>query len=499
MGKVTGFMELERSTPPKRSTDERILDYLEVYRAPAEAEMRDQAARCMDCGVPFCHDGCPLGNIIPDFNDLVYRGKWKEALDRLHRTNNFPEFTGRICPAPCESACVLGINDDPVTIEFIEKVIADRGFEEGWILPEPPARRSGQRVAIVGSGPAGLAAAQQLNRAGHTVTVFEKHDRIGGLLRYGIPDFKLEKWTVDRRVEQMRAEGVEFRTCLHVGVNISAEEIRQGHDAVILAGGAEAPRDLVVPGRELGGIHFAMDFLTQSNRRVAGDPLDDAAGIVASGKRVIVLGGGDTGSDCVGTSHRQACKHLYNFELLERPPAGRTGETPWPVHPLPSQILRTSTSHEEGGDRDWGISTTHFSGRDGRLEKLHAVRVRFGDPDPATGRRPMEAIEGSEHSYDVELVLLALGFLGPVREGMVEQLGVELDGRGNVATPPGRYATSAPGVFAAGDMRRGHASSAPRARRSRSRAGTFVKMPSTPHPTRRRWSSGSSTVKTWTR
>jgi glutamate synthase (NADPH/NADH) small chain len=441
MGKVTGFMELGRGDPSKRPVEVRIRDYLEIYEEPAESELQGQAARCMDCGVPFCQDGCPLGNIIPDFNDLVYRGKWKEALERLHRTNNFPEFTGRVCPAPCESSCVLGINDDPVTIEFIEKAIAERGFREGWVLPEPPERRTGMRVAVVGSGPAGLAAAQQLNRAGHLVTLFEKQDRVGGLLRYGIPDFKLEKWAIDRRAELLSAEGVEIRTGVHVGVTVSAKEIREAHDAVVLAGGVEQPRDLQLPGRDLAGIHFAMDFLEQSNRHVAGDEIDEAKRILATGKRVVVLGGGDTGSDCVGTSHRQGCEHLYNFELLEKPPAARTAETPWPVHPLPTQILRTSSSHEEGGERDWGISTTQFSGRDG--------------PDPVTGQRPMEPVPGSEQVYDVDLVLLALGFLGPVRDGMLEELGVELSERGNVATAPGRYATSVPGVFAAGDMRRG--------------------------------------------
>jgi glutamate synthase (NADPH/NADH) small chain len=455
MGKVTGFLEEGRRTPQKRAVDERVLDYLEIYQAPSDPEIRSQASRCMDCGVPFCHEGCPLGNIIPDWNDLVYRGRWREALDRLHRTNNFPEFTGRICPAPCESACVLGINDDPVTIEFIEKTIAERGFEAGWIQPTPPPRRTGKRVAVIGSGPAGLAAATQLNRAGHSVTLFEKQDRVGGLLRYGIPDFKLEKWTIDRRVELMLAEGVEVRTGVHVGVDVSAEELQQGFDAVVLCGGAEHPRDLPVPGRELDGVHFAMRFLEQSNRRVAGDLVEPTAEILATNKRVVVLGGGDTGSDCIGTSHRQGCKHLYNFELLERPPEGRTAETPWPVHPLPSQILRTSTSHEEGTERDWGISTTHFEGSDGRVERLHAVRVQFGPPDSATGRREMQTVPGSEHSYDVDLVLLALGFLGPVREGLIDQLGVELGPRGNVATPEGAYATNVPGVFAAGDMRRG--------------------------------------------
>jgi glutamate synthase (NADPH/NADH) small chain len=348
---------------------------------------------------------------------------------------------------------VLAINDDPVTIEFIEKTIVERGFAEGWIEPEPPRNRSGKRVAVVGSGPAGLAAAQQLNRAGHRVTLFEKQDRVGGLLRYGIPDFKLEKWTIDRRVEIMRAEGVEIRTGVHVGVSVSAPELVQEYDAVLLAGGAEQPRDLPIEGRDLDGVHFAMQFLEQSNRRIAGDPIDPTQEIMATHKNVVVLGGGDTGSDCIGTSHRHDCKHLWNFELLERPPDGRSEATPWPLHPLPTQILRTSSSHEEGGDRDWCISTTRLSGSNGKLEKLHAVRVGFGDPDPATGRRELTPIPGSEFELDVDLVLLAMGFLGPVREGMLEQLQVELAERGNVSTRG--YATSVPGVYAAGDMRRG--------------------------------------------
>ncbi|MCH6561887.1 MAG: glutamate synthase subunit beta [Myxococcales bacterium] len=453
MGKITGFMEHERKTPPKRSVEERVQDYLEVYRNPSEEDTRAQGARCMDCGIPFCQEGCPLGNIIPDWNDLVYRGKWEDALARLHRTNNFPEFTGRICPAPCESACVLGINDDPVTIEFIEKTIAERGFAEGWVVPRPPARRSGKRVAVIGSGPAGLAGAAQLNQAGHTVTVFEKKDRLGGLLRYGIPDFKLEKWVIDRRLEILQAEGIEFRTGVHVGVTVSARELRDEFDALLLASGAEAPRDLPVPGRELTGVHFAMDFLEQQNRRGVGETVDEASSILATGKNVVVLGGGDTGSDCIGTSHRQGVKHLYNFELLEKPPETRSEETPWPLHPLPSQILRSSTSHEEGGDRDWGVSTTRLSGSHGRLEKLHTVRVRFGEPDPASGRRKLEEVPGSESTLDVDVVLLAMGFLGPVREGMLEELEVEFSQRGNVATQG--YASSIPGVFAAGDMRRG--------------------------------------------
>ena len=451
MGKPTGFMELGRKTPQKRPARERVGDYLEIYSEPSDEAIRAQASRCMDCGVPFCNSGCPLGNIIPDWNDLVYRGKWRDALERLHRTNNFPEFTGRICPAPCESACVLGINDDPVTIEFIEKTIAEHGFAEGWVTPEPPATRSGRKVAVIGSGPAGLAAAAQLNRAGHSVTLFEKKDRVGGLLRYGIPDFKLEKWTIDRRVELMIAEVVEIRTGVHVGRDVSGPELLREFDAVLLAGGAESPRDLKVSGRELDGVHFAMDFLEQQNRRIAGDDVPEQGAILATGKNVLVLGGGDTGSDCIGTSHRQGAKHVYNFELLERPPESRPHDAPWPVHPGPSQILRTSTSHEEGGSRDWGVSSVGFIG-DGRVQKLHAVRVRFGAPD-ANGRREMETIAGSEFTLDVDLVLLAMGFLGPVRDDMLKQFGVSLSERGNVATQG--YATSVPRVYAAGDMRRG--------------------------------------------
>lgn len=455
MGKITGFMELGRELPERRPVDERVLDFREVTLPQSTERLRGQAARCMDCGVPFCQQGCPLGNIIPDFNDLIYRGQWRAALERLHRTNNFPEFTGRICPAPCESACVLGINEDPVTIEFIEKEIVERGFAEGWIQPEPPESRTGKRVAVVGSGPAGLSASQQLNRAGHSVTLFEKNERAGGLLRYGIPDFKLEKGILERRIDILCAEGIEIRTGVHVGRTLSIEELQRQFDTILLCGGAEQPRDLTVPGRELDGVHFAMEFLEQSNRRVNGEEIAAAEAILATGKRVVVLGGGDTGSDCIGTSHRQRCKQLYNFELLEKPPAGRTPETPWPVHPLPSEILRTSSSHEEGGDRDWGLSTTRLSGSNGRVERLHALRVRFGPPDPKTGRRSMETFPKSEHSYEVDLVLLALGFLGPVREGLLEALEVELNDRGNVATPLEGYATNVPGVFAAGDMRRG--------------------------------------------
>ena len=453
MGKVTGFIDHARRGLRKRDPETRALDYLEIYEDPTPEEIGEQAARCMDCGIPFCHDGCPLGNIIPDWNDLAYRGKWREALERLHRTNSFPEFTGRICPAPCESACVLGINDDPVTIEIVERTIVERGFAEGWIVPRLPEARSGRTVAVIGSGPAGLAAAGELNRAGHRVTVLERQDRLGGLLRYGIPDFKLEKWTIDRRLEVLQAEGIEFRTGVQLGVDVSLEELRASHDAVLLATGSERPRELQIPGRDLSGIHFAMEFLEQQNRRGAGDAIDDGVSILATMKNVVVLGGGDTGSDCVGTSLRQRAKHVYNFELLEKPPTTRPAETPWPVHPLPAQMLQTSTSHEEGGERDWGISTTRFSGTAGRVEKLHATRVRFGAPDPETGRRPIETIPGTELSIEVDLVLLALGFVGPRHEGLLEGSGVELTERGTIATQG--FVTALPDVFAAGDARRG--------------------------------------------
>jgi glutamate synthase (NADPH/NADH) small chain len=404
----------------------------------------------MDCGVPFCHTGCPLTNLIPDWNDLVWRDRWKDAIRVLHATNNVPEFTGRICPAPCEAACVLGINEPPVTIKQIERTIIDRAWSEGWIRPEPPAVRTGQRVAIIGSGPAGLAAAQQLNRAGHHVTVFEKADRIGGLLRYGIPDFKMEKHHVDRRLEQMTAEGVEFRTRAHVGGNVPVRDLRKEYDAILVAIGAEAPRDLKVPGRELKGIHFAMDFLPQQNKRVAGDadivadPTRLAEPILATGKRVVIIGGGDTGADCLGTSHRQKAASVHQFEIMPQPPEERAPSTPWPLWPLQ---LRIESSHEEGGIRDWAVSTTRFTGdENGNVRKLHAVRV---GPPPK-----FEAMPGTEFTTDVDLVLLAMGFTGPAKNGMIEQLGVELDARGNVKTGE-NYMSSVDGVFAAGDARRG--------------------------------------------
>ncbi|MDP3001427.1 MAG: glutamate synthase subunit beta, partial [Bryobacterales bacterium] len=405
---------------------------------------RRQGARCMDCGVPFCHTGCPLNNLIPDWNDLAYKGRWRDAIRTLHATNNFPEFTGRLCPAPCEAACVLGIHEPPVTIKLIERMIIDRAFEEGWIQPAPPPSRTGKRVAVIGSGPAGLAAAQQLNRAGHSVTVFEKADRAGGLLRYGIPDFKLEKRWIDRRLDQMREEGVEFRTRSCVSGNVPAEDLRKEYDALLLAGGAEQPRDLNVPGRELKGIHYAMDFLPQQNRRVAGDPESEAGAILATGKRVVIIGGGDTGADCLGTVHRQQALSVHQFEILPKPPETRSPLTPWPLWPLQ---LRTEGAHEEGGTREWSFATTAFSGdENGNVKQLHAVRV---GPPPA-----FDPIPGSQFTVDAEMVLLALGFTGPVRGGMIDQLGVELDARGNVKTGD-NYATTAPGVFAAGDMRRG--------------------------------------------
>lgn len=451
MGKVTGFLEYERQDTPLRPVRERVRDWHEVQLDPPPEQVRMQAARCMDCGVPFCVQGCPLGNLIPDWNDLAYREQWRDALERLHSTNNFPEFTGLVCPAPCEAACVLGINQPPVTIKQVEWELIRRGWDEGWVRPIQPARRTGRSVAVVGSGPAGLAAAQQLARAGHHVTLFEKSDRIGGLLRYGIPDFKLEKWIIDRRLEQMREEGVSFQTGVHVGSDLSAQDLRRHFDAVLLCIGSEQPRDLPIPGRELDGIHFAMKFLTQQNRRLAGDRIDPAEEILATDKHVVILGGGDTGSDCVGTSHRHGARSVTSIELLERPPDHRHRSTPWPQWPL---MFRTSSSHEEGGERAFAVLTKRFSGRAGRVERLHAVRIRFGEPD-ASGRRPMEEIPGTEFEMPADLVLLALGFVHPVHEGLVEELELKRDARGNVAADTSSFATSEPGIFAAGDCRRG--------------------------------------------
>ncbi|MBZ5679821.1 MAG: glutamate synthase subunit beta [Acidobacteriia bacterium] len=444
MGKATGFLEHSRELAPRRPVTQRINDWFEIYLDLPEEKLRSQGARCMDCGVPFCQTGCPVNNLIPDWNDLVYRGRWQEAVRQLHATNNFPEFTGRICPAPCETSCVLGINQPAVTIKQNEKSIVERGFREGWIRPEPPKVRTGKKVAVVGSGPAGLAAAQQLCRAGHSVVVYEKADRVGGLLRYGIPQFKLEKHIIDRRLEQMSAEGVKFITGAEVGNNVSVEDIRLEFDAIVLAGGAEHPRDLKVPGRELKGIHFAMEYLPQQNRRCLGDTADPTMEILATGKRVVIIGGGDTGADCLGTCHRQKPLSVHQFEIMPKPPDERSPLTPWPIWPMQ---LRTEGAHEEGGVRDWSIATTRFSGsEEGQVKQLHAVRV---GPPPK-----FEPIPGSEFTMDADLVLIAMGFLGPVRNGMIEQLGVALDQRGNVSTDQ-NYMSSVPGVFAAGDMRRG--------------------------------------------
>jgi glutamate synthase (NADPH/NADH) small chain len=444
MGKATGFLEYKREVAGRRPPAERVRDWFEIYQPFPEANLRQQGARCMDCGVPFCHNGCPMNNLIPDWKDLVYKGKWREAARQLHSTNNFPEFTGRVCPAPCEAACVLGIVEPPVTIKQIEKTIADRAFADGAIQPEPAAVRSGKSVAVIGSGPAGLAAAQQLARAGHDVTVFEKNDRIGGLLRYGIPHFKMEKHLIDRRMEQMRAEGVKFQVNAHVGAGVPVEDLRKQFDAILLSGGSEQPRNLPVPGRELKGIHFAMEFLPQQNRRNEGDTVPEDQAILATGKRVVIIGGGDTGADCLGTSHRQGALSVTQFELLPKPLDERSPLTPWPLWPLQ---LRVETSHEEGGARDWSVMTERFTGdAEGRVTQLHAVRV---GPAPK-----FERIPGTEFTLDADLVLLAMGFTGPVKNGLIEQLGVTLDARGNVQADES-YMTSVSGVFAAGDMRRG--------------------------------------------
>ncbi len=443
MGKPSGFIENQRESASRRPVAERVNDWFEIYQDFPEEKLRTQGGRCMDCGVPFCHTGCPVNNLIPDWNDLVSNGRWKEALRQLHSTNNFPEFTGRICPAPCEAACVLGINGPAVTIKQIEKSIIERGFADGLIRPEPPKFRSGKKVAIVGSGPAGLAAAQQLNRAGHWVTLYEKADRIGGLLRYGIPEFKMEKHIVDRRLDQMEAEGVKFVINAHVGHSVPVEDLQREFDSILLAGGAEAPRDLNVPERKLKGIYFAMEYLPQSNKRCHGDVLDPASDILATGKRVIIIGGGDTGADCLGTVHRQKAISVHQFEIMPTPPTERSPLTPWPLWPMQ---LRIEGAHEEGGTREWSVATTKFTGDRGNVKQLHGIRV---GPPPK-----FEPIRLSEFVMDADLVLLAMGFTGSVRTGMIDQLGVKLDQRGNVATGDD-YMSSVPSVFAAGDMRRG--------------------------------------------
>lgn len=450
MGDPSGFLQTPRVPPQRRPVDERMGDYRELYQDWPETEAKDQGSRCMDCSVPFCHMGCPLGNVIPDFNHQVYLGNWEAALRVLQSTNNFPEFTGRICPAPCEAACVLNINDDPVTIEYIEKEIADRGFAEGWIKPEPPQNRTGKKVAVVGSGPAGLAAAQQLNRAGHWVTVFERNEYIGGLLMLGIPDFKLDKEVVVRRVDLLSEEGVEFRTGVNVGQDFPVQRLLDEYDAVCLTCGSTEARDLPAPGRQLAGVHFAMEYLTQQNRLLAGQTIDPSERISAEGKRVVILGGGDTGADCLGTALRQGAEVVHQFELLSEPPEKRRSNNPWPQWPM---ILRSSPAHEEGGVRDYDILTKSFTGRNGQLEQLHAVRLDWSQFDE-NGRPIMQEIEGSEFDVDADLVLLAMGFLHPEHKGMVEDLALELDPRGNIKADENKM-TSRPGVFTGGDASRG--------------------------------------------
>jgi glutamate synthase (NADPH/NADH) small chain len=443
VGKITGFLEIERVDPSKRPARERVKDYREFELPIVQETLAAQGARCMDCGIPFCNTGCPLGNLIPDWNDHAYKNKPELAIASLHATNNFPEFTGRVCPAPCEAACVLGINEDPVSIKLIERSIIDRAFEEGLVKPVLAKTRTGKKIAVVGSGPAGMAAAQQLARAGHDVTLFERDDRIGGLLTYGIPDFKMEKTLVERRIAQMTAEGVSFKTGVDVGRDLTAHDLKKNFDATVLTIGSRKARDLEVPGRELAGIHYAMDFLTQQNRRVAGLPVPDSEAILATGKNVIVIGGGDTGSDCIGTSHRQGALSVTSFEIMPRPPEERASSTPWPLWPLQ---LRTSSSHEEGGQRDWSVSTERVSGN-GKVEKLHCVRVEL-----KAGR--FERVSGSEFELEADLVLLAMGFVHPEHPGIVTDLELSLDRRGNIEVDP-QFMTSVPGIFAAGDCQRG--------------------------------------------
>ena len=442
MGKITGFLEFERSDRDYEPVEERIRHWREFVLPLPDEENTKQAARCMDCGIPYCHTGCPVNNQIPDWNDLVYRGNWQEAAHNLHTTNNFPEVTGRVCPAPCEASCTLNIDDNPVAIKTIECAIADRAFEHGWIKPEPPSVKTGRKVAIVGSGPAGMACAQQLARVGHEVHVFEKNGRAGGLLRYGIPDFKMEKHHVDRRVEQMRGEGVVFHYNADVGVNVPADTLVKEHDAVVLAGGSEKSRDLPIPGRELKGIHFAMEFLPQQNRRVSNEPQGDVEPILAKGKKVVVIGGGDTGSDCIGTSTRQGAESVTNFEIMPQPPEHENKMLTWPDWPLK---LRISSSHEEGVSREFAVLTQKFTGENGRVKKLHCTHVDA----------KFKPVPGTEFAIEADLVLLAMGFVHPVHEGMLKALGVALDQRGNVSADTNAYLTSVPKVFTAGDMRRG--------------------------------------------
>ncbi len=451
MADPKGFLRYTRELPEKRAIEARVNDYKELYQDFSEEKTVNQASRCMDCGIPFCHNGCPLGNIIPEFNDAVYEKDWLGAYEILSSTNNFPEFTGRICPAPCEAACVLGINQPAVAIEHIEKSIAEVAFEKGYVRPQPPVVRTGKKVAVVGSGPAGLAAAAQLNKAGHTVTVFERNDRIGGLLRYGIPDFKLEKWVIERRVGIMEQEGIKFRTNANVGVNIDPKNLMNEFDAIVLCGGSTVPRNLDIPGRDLNGVHFAMEFLEQNNRRVAGEPIKEASSILATNKNVIVIGGGDTGADCVGTSNRHKAASVTQIELLSEPPKDRDPLT-WPNWPM---ILRTSTSHEEGATREWSILTKAFMGdENGNLKAVQLVNIEWSK-NPETGRYQFNEIEGTVREIPCELALLAIGFVHPQHRGMLQQLSVELDQRGNVKAAEKDYQTNHEKVFAAGDMRRG--------------------------------------------
>ena len=450
MGKPSGFMDSDRKPPERRPAPERKSDFREFYQPWPENQAKEQGSRCMDCAVPFCHMGCPLGNVIPEFNHQVYLGDWQQALAVLSTTNNFPEFTGRICPAPCEASCVLNINSDPVTIEYIEKEIADRGFEEGWIKPQPPAVRTGKKVAVVGSGPAGLAAAQQLNRAGHEVTVMERDERVGGLLALGIPDFKLDKEILQRRVNQLAEEGVTFVTGVNVGVDYPVDDLLSKFDAICLACGSTQARDLPVPGRELDGVHLAMEYLTQQNRLLAGHDIEASQRITAEGKAVVILGGGDTGADCLGTAHRQGAEIVHQLELLPEPPAERSPGNPWPQWPL---ILRTSAAHEEGGVRDYNVLTKSLTGSDGKVQRLNAVRVGWSQAGN-NGRPEMQEVPDSEFVIEADLVLLAMGFLHPEHDGLLNKLGVELDGRGNIKADANKM-TSIPGIFAAGDAARG--------------------------------------------
>ena len=449
MGKPSGFLEFHRAKPKPRPIEERLGDYREVYHPLPITTLHEQGARCMDCGIPFCHQGCPLGNLIPDWNDLVFRDQWKLALDRLHATNNFPEFTGTLCPAPCEASCVLGINDDPVTIKSIELSIIDRGWAEGWVVPEPAEVRTGKKVAVIGSGPSGLATAQQLARAGHDVVVYERADRIGGLLRYGIPDFKMEKWRLDRRVAQMEAEGVVFKPGVNVGTDITGAQLLAEFDAICLCNGATAARDLPIPGRELAGVYPAMDFLPLQNKNVAGDNGPNSPPLSAKDKHVVIIGGGDTGADCLGTVHRQGCRSVHQFEIVPRPPDARTPNNPWPQW---WNTFKVTSAHEEGGDREYSISTVRFYGENGRIAGLETVKVEM--KPGADGRMQFVPVAGSEHKYPADIVLLAMGFVGPERTGPISELGLELDPMGNIKTD-GMRRTSVPKVYAAGDCARG--------------------------------------------